>query len=530
MPADTLLDVLPDLVLLMRRDGTIAAQTGGHRVPELRPDSWSQATADLTRLIVRRSLAQRTALESRFHEAGREYDLRVFAQGPDRAIAVIRAVLPGSPEDTAENTGERPRPELDRRGFLRRFKESISVAVLREKSLAVAVLYIDGVPDIAQIIAARVSEQIMSVAILRLAAQAGESTEGQPKWYLGQISENALAIVVDTADRTSVDTCIGSICESLREPLAAGGTEFRLKPYAGVAILGLDAFAPKTLLDRARAAASEARRAASNDVFFHSDTMELRSLARLDMAQELREAIANHDIGFRYLGRHELATGRLVACVGYLRWEHPLRGEIRPSEFLRLAQSTGLATDLSRAALATLCDDFATLSKTWDANVRISFGALRDHLFDQDFLADVDRALADRIPANRLELRIAEQAFVARDAADFRSLQERGVQFVVDEVGRDMGSISSLARARVWGLQLDRAWVTALRTDEVARKVCRAGINLATSLSLTPIAPGVDVEEQRDVLIEMGCRYGSGDLYTSDILNITKTRRVASSR
>jgi diguanylate cyclase len=523
MSHDPLLELLPDLVLLMRRDGSIVSQGGGRQVGPLRqtPD-WSEATTSLLKLLVRRSIAQRATVEARFDEGGQEYSVRVSAQGPDRAVAVIRAVLPGSPEATTETTGEHPRPQLDRRGFLKRLKESMSVATLREKSFAVAVLYIDGIPDIAQIIAARVSEQIMSVAIMRLSAHAEEDAE--PKWYLGQLGENVLALVIDTSDREAVDACVARVCASLREPLTAGGTEFCLKAFAGAAILGLDASTPKALLDHARAAAAEARRTGSNEVIFHSDTLELRALARLDLARELREAIANADIRFRYVGRHELRTGRLIACVGYLRWEHPLRGEIRPAEFLRVAESTGLATALSRSALQTLCDDFTAFSKTWDSDVRISFGALRDHLFHQDFLADMDRALAERVPAERLELRIAEKAFVSRDPADFHLLQKRGVQLVVDEVGRDLGSISSLARVPVAGLQLDRAWVTAIRSDEVARKVCRAGINLALSLGLTPIAAGIDDREQRDTLLELGCRFGSGDLYPPIQSNITAPR------
>ena len=66
-------------------------------------------------------------------------------------------------------------------------------------------------------------------------------------------------------------------------------------------------------------------------------------------ARELREAIANRDIRLHYVGRHELATGHLVASVGYLRWMHPVRREVRPAEFVSMAETTGLATDLSRA-------------------------------------------------------------------------------------------------------------------------------------------------------------------------------------
>ena len=525
-----LIELLPDLVFLMRRDGSVVSHFGGHGVPDLRSAQtrgevqWSDPTATLIKQLVRRSISHRAPAEARFQEQGRDYEVRVTPQGPDRAIGVIRTVLPVSREDTTETTGERLRPELDRRGFLRRLRESMSVAALREQPLAVAVLYIEGIPDIAQVIGARVSEQIMSVAVLRLSAEASDAAEAsrgiplrsQPKWYLGQLGENVLAMVMDTSDRDAIDACVASVCASLREPIAAGGAEFRLTPYAGVGILGLDASSPKVLLDHARAAAMEARRAASDGVFFYSDTMQLRSLARLDLARELRDAIASRDIRFRYVGRHDLATGRLVAWVGYLRWEHPLRGEIPPAEFLRVASSTGLAVTLSRAALKSLCEDFGTLRAQCEPDVRISFGALRDHVFHEDFLADMQRMLAGgELPAERLELRISEKAFVTRDPGDFRLLQQRAVQFVVDEVGRGMSSLSLLARSPVWGLQLDRAWVTAVRTDDVAQKVCRSGIALAASLGLTPIASGIDDQAQSDALVAMGCRLGSGDLYTA---------------
>jgi EAL domain-containing protein (putative c-di-GMP-specific phosphodiesterase class I) len=101
------------------------------------------------------------------------------------------------------------------------------------------------------------------------------------------------------------------------------------------------------------------------------------------------------------------------------------------------------------------------------------------------------------------------------------------VQLVVDEVGRGMGSLDLLARAPIWGLQLDRAWVTALRSDAVARKVCRAGIGVAAALGLTPIATGVDDPQQRDALLALGCRLGSGDLFRSAAADITTAPRAA---
>jgi EAL domain-containing protein (putative c-di-GMP-specific phosphodiesterase class I)/GGDEF domain-containing protein len=520
MPSPELLDALPDLVLVVKRDGTPVAHAGGRAVPELctapagsapfRP-AWSELTAALVRQLVRNSIADRAPVEGRFTEREQQYEIRVTPQGPDRAICLVRPTLSAAGNGGLDGTGEQQQLQLDRRGFLRRFKESISVAALREQPVAVAVLYLEEIAEIAEIIATRVSEQIMSTALARLPTHANEGTA---RWYLGQLGENLLAIVVESTDRDVVEGCVATVCSSLREPIGVGDAEFRLTPYAGVSVLGVDATSPRVLLDHARVAAAEARRAASRDVFFFSDTLQLESLARIDIARELREAIASRAVRLRYTGRYDLKTGRRVAWVGYVRWLHPLRGEIRPAEFLRVAQTTGLATTLSRSVLAHLPQDFAELDAQSDSDVRVSLGALRDHVLHEDFVADLNELLAARvIPPERLELRIAEKVFVARDSTDLRALQRRGVQFVVDEVGRSVSSLTSLARAPVWGLQLDRAWVQALRSDEVARNVCRAGIAMATALSLTPIATGVDDTAQRTALLELGCRFGMGDLY-----------------
>ena len=526
MLSEPLIDALPDLVVLMRRDGTVIAAGGGAGVARLKPTRdaggehvetiWPAPVAELLKQLLRKAIASRGPAEARFEDEGRAYEVRVSAQGPDRAVAVIRATLVTAQEDSLDATDERPRPQLDRRGFLRRFKESVAIAALRESQIAIAIVHIDGIADIGQVIAADIAERVMSMAILRLPTHAGtpSAAGAQPWWYLGQLSESLLALVLETADRDAVEACVGALCDSMREPVCIGSNEFHLTPFAGVAILGQDSSSPRTLLDQARAAATDARRAGSVRPRFFTDTLKLRSLARLDIARELRDAIANGDVGLRYSGRCDLSSGRLVTWAGYLRWLHPLRGEIRPVEFLRIAETTGLGTMLSRAALAGLRKDFAAHSGSWDPDVRISFGALRHHILHKDFVDDIAEFLADGvIPAQRLELRIAEKAFITRAPSDFDALARLGVRLVVDEVGRGMASLDWLARASIWGLQLDRAWVTAIQSDRAALKVCSAGIAMATALGLTPIATGVDDQPVRAALLTLGCHQGAGDLY-----------------
>ena len=214
--------------------------------------------AQLLRQLTRKAITLRTTAQARFEEGGCAYEARVSAQGPERAICVLFAATVPTADDL-DSTDERPRPQLDRRGFLRRFKESISLAALREAPLAIALIEVDGITDIAQIIATKISEQIMSAAVRRLPAHSGDGERGKPWWYLGQLSESLLALVLESSDREAIEECLAGVCASLREPVAIGGAQFHLTPYAGVAVLGQDASSPKLLLDHARAAATEAR-------------------------------------------------------------------------------------------------------------------------------------------------------------------------------------------------------------------------------------------------------------------------------
>jgi EAL domain-containing protein (putative c-di-GMP-specific phosphodiesterase class I)/GGDEF domain-containing protein len=514
-----LMEAAPDLILLVRRDGVLLDYGGGADIARLRPpvgcigkpveSVWTEAVAALIRQMVRKAIDLRAQSEVRFEESRLPYELRASARGPDRAVCVIRA-LTGS---LLESTGEHWASHLDRRGFLRRLKESSAVSVLKEHPLAVAALHLDGLTDVAQTLATSLSEQILGTALLRLQALAAGGTE-PTRWYFGQLSETLLGLVFASAERNVIERCVERVCACLREPILVDGTEFHLRPHAGVAILGQDASSSKTLLEHARTAAFEARRCESQQVHFFTETLRLKSIARHDFARELRGAIANRDIRLRYVGRYDLASGQLVCWVGYLHWEHPLRGQIRPAEFLRVAETTGQAITLSRAALACLRDDFPRLQSQGGPQACVSFGALRHHVLHAGFAANIEEFLEEGVvPRERLELRIAEKTLSAREPEYFNSLRRLNLRLVVDEVGRGLGSLDWLARGGLWGLQLDRAWVTAVCKEELARKVCRAGLAVASALGLTPIATGVDAAEQRNELLTLGCRYGSGDFY-----------------
>jgi EAL domain-containing protein (putative c-di-GMP-specific phosphodiesterase class I)/GGDEF domain-containing protein len=523
MSSDSLIQGLPDLIVRLTRDGVVLAIQGGLAVGTLRPSDpsvgkradeiWPKAVATLLKQLARKAIAGRTSTEARFQDRGRDYDVQVSVQGPDRVLCVLHA-LPSAPASDADATVERLGSQVDRRGFMRRFKESVSSAVLRENPLAVAVIQVEGIADIAQAIAPALSEQVMTAAILRLPHHAGEADESVPAWYLGQLSDNLLALVVESSRREAVEARVGALCASLREPVALGANVFQLNAFAGAALLGQDAASARTLLEHARSAATEARRAGTARVCFLTDTLRMKSLARLDIVGELRNAIAKREIGFRYAGRYDLATGRLIACIAGMVWNHPLRGAIPAAEFVRVAESIGLAHSLSQSSLQWLTEDYARLRAVWPEDARLSVGVLRHHLAHEDFIADLERFVGQgSIPGERLELRVAEQHLGVRRPDDFKPLANRGVELIIEDVGGAGAGLAWLARAPITALQIDSAWTAAMRSDPQALRVCRAAIGLARALRLRSIAPGVDDPQQCKALLDAGFDQGFGQLF-----------------
>jgi predicted signal transduction protein with EAL and GGDEF domain len=515
---------LADLVLLIRRDGVLLSFLGGRDIGWLRLSDacigqpiaslLPKPTADLVVRMIKRVIASRGSLEMEQRDDEHPCDLRVTAQAPDRAMCIIRAVPVAGAGNSTEQSKSIARPSLERRGFLKHFKDSISVAALNESHLAVAMILLEGITDIARVLDTKISDQVVDAAAQRISATSFGKPASKMAWYMGQLAENVLVIVMNTSDRSAIEECVSAICTNLHHPIVLGDAEFHLTAHAGVAILGRDATSPQSLLDHARTSATEARRSGSSRPHFFSDTLKLRSLARLDVTRELGNAISNRDITLRYAARHELSTGKLVALVSYLRWIDPMRGEVKPADFLRIAEATGQASALSRSMLACLKDDFASLKSTLNPHVRLSFGALRHHVLSGSFFADIEHLLAaGPVTADRLELRIAERSYLSRDVETWRSLAKLGVRLVIDEFGRQVSSLDLLARAPLWGLQLDRSWVTAIDTDPAARKLCRAVVNMAVEFGLKPIAAGVDNEARRSILAELGCVEGFGDLY-----------------
>ena len=440
-----------------------------------------------------------------------------MAHGRDRALCVVREV-PGAPDaDPRDGVRNAGRGATARREFFGLLKSQVSNALLRQTQLALCVIHIDGLEAIGRVFDFSLVEHSLTQLLARLPAD--EAAAGGCQWSVAVIGDNLLAAILEQyGDRDHIRAAVGRLQASLAAPLAVGSATFNLTPRAGIAVLGEDATRARALLEHAHSAMLEARRSAGQSVSFYSDTLRLRTLTRTDIEQELRDAIEADQLALRYLGRHDLRCGDLIAVQAYMTWPHPLRGEVKAAEFLPVAESTGLAAALSRWALQRLRRDLPALRSLVGSDAKISFGPLRHHLADNLLAADIQELLqSGELAPGALELRIAEKVLgnLGAPGTTLRALAEQGVAIVIDEFGRGSTSLTKLARLPIHALQLDRALVLSAASDPIAFKAMRGAIAVATALDMLPIAAGVDDPAQRDRLCSLGCIQGMGDCFDS---------------
>jgi predicted signal transduction protein with EAL and GGDEF domain len=378
-------------------------------------------------------------------------------------------------------------------------------------------IHLGGLSGIGQSMDFTIADEITRCALRRLPVSPADAPVHGLGWYVGQLGDGLVAVVIHgTAERERVRSTVQTLCDSLAAAVTLGNASFYLAPCAGIAILGQDATQPTALLEHARAALAEARRTGPGALCFYSDTLHLMPQVRLDMERELRRAIASDQFELRYVGRHDLASGRLVALQAYLRWRHPLRGDIHPAEFLPMAASTGLAVAVSRCALARLRSDSSALRHRFGASVKLSFGPLRHHLVADEFIADMDALFqSSGAGPGMIELRIAEKTLASLGKAEriVGQVAGLGAAVVIEEFGGGFSSLARLAQLPLHALQIDRKFVITTLQRPSALRFCSGAIALARSYGLVPIAAGIDSEAARQQFLELGCEQGLGDCF-----------------
>ena len=304
------------------------------------------------------------------------------------------------------------------------------------------------------------------------------------------------------------------ILDALRAAFLVGGADQHVSGSIGVALYPEDGHDAPTLLKNADTAMFHGKSLGKNTYQFFTAQMTVAVKRRAAMESNLRAAVKNGDFSLVYQPQIDLNSGEIVALEALVRWVSAQSGTIMPSEFIPLAEETGLINEIGEWVLREAC----LQAKKWlDAGLprrRIAVNLSARQLADKGFVALLASILkATKLDPSLLELEITESQVMRQGEASVLRLNDiaaMGIQLSVDDFGTGYSSLSYLKSLPISKLKIDQSFVRDITIDPNDTAIVVAIISMAKSLDLDTIAEGIETAGQLALLRAMGCRLGQG--------------------
>ncbi|MGH3265787.1 MAG: putative bifunctional diguanylate cyclase/phosphodiesterase, partial [Trebonia sp.] len=244
------------------------------------------------------------------------------------------------------------------------------------------------------------------------------------------------------------------------------------------------------------------------------------STEQVTLLQELDGALRDGQIVLHYQPKYNLTNGRIVGAEALIRWQHPRRGLLAPSQFMPIVERSAAMTDVTRHVLALAMADNADWARQGYATpVAVNVSA-RD-LYDPDLAATVRTLLEEwQMPAERLTLELTETAAVANlDAvtATLEQLRALRVGLSCDDFGTGYSSLAMLAKYPLSELKIDRSFVAGMLNDRRTQLLIKTAVDAAANFGLTVVAEGIETADQQRALVARGCELGQGFLLSKPL-------------
>jgi diguanylate cyclase (GGDEF)-like protein len=332
----------------------------------------------------------------------------------------------------------------------------------------------------------------------------------RPGDTLARLSGDEFVILCEDLDDVSqVNPIADRIDLALTEPFILTGLEAQVSASVGIAFAGRGNDVPEKVLQEADTAMYQVKRQGGArhgivDVREHHLAKHRDGLIR-----DLRHAMRRGELDVAYQPIVSIPEEKLRSVEALLRWTHPRWGSISPETTVRLAEESGLISEIGRWVLTRACTDRHDLSRAGHGEVDIAVNVSAYQLREPDFADTVRAVLVDTQTDPRwLTLELTEGVLI-RDSegalAILHALKQLDVMIALDDFGTGYSSLSYLKHFPVDVVKIDRVFVADLETEPTSRLIVSAIIELAHSLDMQVVAEGVESAEQRDLLASLGC-------------------------
>lgn len=541
---NALLNAMPDTLFVIRRNGDIVNFLAGNEaatLPEPRGDQLNirqylpKDIAQLWLESIGKVMSKKSVKQFEFsldlNDQQYHYELQMVPYLNDLSLAIVREI---TDRKRTEEKVQRLAYYDTLTGLPNRqlFQQHLSEAINHANSTGtkIAALYIDldNFKRINDTLGHTFGDAVLKTIANRLdqcirsddcVARADSDEPGMHLARLG--GDEFVAILKDLESEDDAVAVAERIRSQLCKPVEHLGQEFVVTSSIGVSVYPHDGNDIDTLLKNADVAMYQAKSAGRNSVRFYSGTMSLRSLERLELENELRYAIQRDQLDLHYQPKINLETDELVGVEALLRWHHPERGNIPPSNFIPLAEECGLISSLGEWVLRKACRQVKKWQDHYQQNISIAVNVSSQQFYNTDIADIVLKELYDTgLSPSSLQLELTETILmndVNETISTLTKLQKAGTSLAMDDFGTGYSSLSYLNRLPIDTLKIDRSFVMGLEVQAENAAICSAIIAMAHALGLVVVAEGVETEAQKDFLLKQNCDQIQGYLISQPV-------------
>jgi diguanylate cyclase (GGDEF)-like protein len=346
----------------------------------------------------------------------------------------------------------------------------------------------------------------------------------RPEDTVARLSGDEFAILLESINETSDAGRVAErIEEALSFPINLAGAEVTTSASVGIVTSTMSHDQPEQLLRSADMAMYRAKAAGRARYEMFDRTMHSDALARLQLETDLRRAVEQGEFRLHYQPLVSLRTGHITGLEALIRWEHPVRGLVQPSDFIPIAEETGLIVRIGRWVLTEACRQL----KAWQGAhprpepLSISVNLSVKQFSQPDLIDQLARAVRTTgIPPESLRLEITEAALIDKGGAAMAVLTQikhLGAQIYLDDFGTGYSSLIYLHRLPIDAIKIDRELVSTMDTDERNLRLVRTILTFAQIIGVRTEAEGISSAEQLRELRALKCEHGQGFLFSAAI-------------
>jgi diguanylate cyclase (GGDEF)-like protein/PAS domain S-box-containing protein len=321
-------------------------------------------------------------------------------------------------------------------------------------------------------------------------------------------------VMPEFRDEKDAEKCAEAIIQKVSTPTMLGNREVNVTVSVGLCVFPDCAHDADSLLKNADAALYEAKEGGRNSFHVFNQSMVVATADKLEFEHDLRHALINGELSLNYQPQVSCVTGEVIGVEALLRWNHPRRGSIPPSQFIPLAEATGLIVPIGEWAIRTACHEGKELQDVLGREIVIAVNLSPRQFRQKTLTTQVGLALRESgLPARSLEIEITEQTLMSNSATTnetLMQLRKLGVKIAIDDFGTGFSSFSYLLQYEVDRLKIDRSFVNRSADDPNAAAIVRAIISMAHGLNLRVVAEGVETNGQLDFLLRRRCDEAQG--------------------